>query len=213
MNFSSSEIDVVSQALLRLQPRTQPDRRRHRRIPMPVSGRLLDHNQQEHFCRTVDLSAGGALLELAGDPAPLEGAPVVIYLEHLGRLPAKVVSVRPEDQLAVQLTISQTKRERIVEFLTARLANYDPDAEAAPVDFTRRRAMRYPGSGELFVETDDGRRIACEALDFSLLGIAVKAAGLRPALGAWVRVGAAHGRVTRYLEGGFAIDFAPRPKD
>ena len=40
-----------------------------------------------------------------------------------------------------------------------------------------------------------------------MVGASLKTAQTRPSIGAWVRVGQTYGRVSRYLEDGFAIDF------
>jgi hypothetical protein len=40
--------------------------------------------------------------------------------------------------------------------------------------------------------------------------VALRTSGLRPALGAWVKVGATYGQVARFIDGGFAVDFGPR---
>ena len=52
----------------------------------------------------------------------------------------------------------------------------------------------------------DGRVYSCEVIDISLSGAAVKIEVL-PALGTYLLLGKMRGRVVRYLDNGFAIEF------
>ena len=179
------------------------ERRRHRRIRAGIGARFLAANE-ETPCRTIDVSCGGALLEATEWPAV--GERLILVSRELGRLPGAVVRHVDGQGLGVRFDLTMVKRERLAETLTMRAnPQFCEGLEETP------RARRYDGAGRtVLVETADGRGLECEILDFSLLGVALRTPGLRPALGAWVKVGATYGQVARFIDGGFAVDFGPR---
>lgn len=182
------------------------DRRRYRRMPVAIGARLLA-NGDEAPCRTLDFSCGGALVEALDWPQV--GAPVVLYARDIGRVAGEVVRHVPERGFGMRFEIGPYKRERLAEILTLKA---NPQADAArEIDSVRRAAPRFAGDGQtVVVELEDGRSVPCEILDFSLFGVAVRTPSLRPPLGAMVKIGATRGRVARFIEGGFAVDFGPR---
>lgn len=182
------------------------DRRRHRRVQLAMGARLLVGGD-EAPCRTLDLSCGGALVEVVDWP-PI-GDPVVLYARDLGRVAGEVVRHVPERGIGMRFEIGPYKRERLAEILTLK-ANPQAQADGA-LEGARRTAQRFAGEGQIaHVEMEDGRTLPCEILDFSLFGVAVRTEALRPPLGAFVKIGATRGRVARFFEGGFAVDFGPR---
>lgn len=185
-------------ALLTLARREAPDRRRFRRLGMDLRGRLLDRAGEEHDCRTLDISAGDA--RIASPAHALPGDRLIVYLQELGRIEAEIVRVLDGASFAVQFHASLHKRERIAEQLTLMI---NP---GCAVD-DERRHRRLSGSGVVAVELEDGTALPCEVLDFSMVGLAVKTMRVRPLIGAWVKVGNQYGRVSRYIDGGFAVDF------
>jgi hypothetical protein len=157
-------------------------------------------------CRTLDVSCGGALVEATHWPAI--GERVVLVARDLGRVDASVVRHIADKGFGVRFEIGPHKRERIAETLTIK-ANPNIAEGIGP----ERRLQRRDGGGAIVnVEMDDGGRIACQVVDFSLLGVALATQEARPPIGAWVKVGVTHGRVTRYFERGFAVDFGPRTR-
>lgn len=178
------------------------DRRRHRRVPVLVTGRLLDGFEREAACETVNVSAGGAVLD--SEQRPPIGASAVLYLEHFGRLDAEVVRHEGGSLFGVRFQAGAAKRERIVETLTWLIGG----RPAGVAD--ERRHPRQTGAAKVNVRLESGRQIACEIEDFSLVGMALRAPQPRPMLGEWVRVGDIYGRVARYTPVGFAVDFENR---
>jgi hypothetical protein len=177
------------------------ERRRFFRAPVVLDGRMLDPLGREHDCRTADISPGDARIAA---PMVLDvGHRVVLYLEGVGRVSGVVARRCGENEFAIIFDGSAHKREKLAETLMWLLNKSRLDADEAP-----RRASASPHTARL--ETEDGRLIDGEILDFSLTGVTVRCAKAPP-LGAWVRVGAVHGRVARWVEGGFAVDFEPRP--
>lgn len=187
-----------------LAKRTGADRRRFRRANTHLAGRFQDDSKREHPCRTEDLSPGGACI---GAPAPEIGSRVLIYLDRVGRVEAKVVRIDGPQRFAVVFVASARQRERIAEALILILN----ETKLPPDDVEgARRNKRYSGTGLLSVELEDGSSIECTVLDFSLVGASLSCKRNPPRVGSWVRCGASYGRVARYLERGFAVDFQPR---
>jgi hypothetical protein len=190
-------------ALMSLAQRDAPDRRRFRRCGVDLHGRLMDHAGEEHDCRTLDISPGDA--RIATPAKGRVGDRLIVYLKEVGRVEAEIVRALDTASYAIQFNVSAHKRERIAEHLMI-LINPTSGVE------DDRRHARFGGNGVLPVELEDGTSIPCEILDFSLVGLAVKTARPRPLIGAWVKVGNQYGRVSRYLDQGFAIDFEIRAR-
>lgn len=195
MNAAVSFADV--RAKLALARRAPAERRRFRRLPVEMSGRMMDAAGQEHACRTADISPGDMRIHSLCEPAV--GDRVVFYLDALGRLEGHVVRRIGEGEFAVRLNTSARKRERIAESLTWRI-----NSLALALEGEESASRADPSLAALRLET--GALIEGEIIDFSLIGMAVRAAR-RPPIGAWVRIGLVHGRVARYIDGGFAVDF------
>jgi hypothetical protein len=187
-------------ALMSIAQRNAPERRRYRRVDLGLSGRLLDRSGEEHDCRTVDISPGDA--RIASPARARVGDRMIVYLKEVGRVEAEIVRLLEGATFAVQFHATSHKRERIAEHLT-KLMN--PGCDVGE----ERRQTRFGGAGVAPVELEDGTSIPCEILDFSLVGLAVQSTR-RPLIGAWVKVGNQYGRVSRYLDNGFAIDFETR---
>jgi hypothetical protein len=188
-------------ALLTLARREAPDRRRYRRLGLDLRGRLLDRGGHEHDCRTLDISAGDA--RIASPARAHAGDKLIVYLQEIGRVEAEIVRVLEGATFAVQFNASLHKRERIAEQLTLMI---NPECAVE----NERRNRRISGSGVVPIELEDGTTMPCEVLDFSLVGLAVKTMRVRPLIGAWVKIGNQYGRVSRYIDGGFAVDFESR---
>jgi len=179
------------------------ERRRFRRMPMQVSGRLLDTFGREHDCRTEDISPGD--VRIAATTLPIVGERVVIYLEGIGRVSGKVARTCGEGEVAVIFDFTAHKREKMAEQLTL-LINRD-----LGIDEPVRPTLR-DGAQHIKIEFETGETYDGEVVDFSLAGITIKTKRPPPLIGVWVRVGTVYGRVARLIEGGFAIDFDQRPR-
>lgn len=177
------------------------ERRRFRRMPMEVSGRLLDPLGREHDCRTADISPGD--IRLAATVLPQVGERVVIYLDGFGRLSGIVARKCGEDEVAIIFDFSAHKREKMAEQLTIAI-NRDLGIEEPA------RPVLRDGAHHVKLEFETGETYEGEVADFSLAGISIKSRRPPPLIGVWVRVGNVYGRVARIIEGGFAIDFEPR---
>jgi hypothetical protein len=177
------------------------ERRRFRRLPIAITGRLLDASGREHDCRTADISPGDA--RIVSDVLPNMGDRVVIYLSGLGRVSGRVARKCSESEMAVIFDFSAHKREKMAEQLTLVL-NKD-----LGIDEDMRPTLR-EGAQSVRLEFETGEAYEGEVVDFSLTGITVKSKRPPPLLGVWVRIGTVYGRVARLIEGGFAVDLEPR---
>lgn len=177
------------------------ERRRFRRMPIEITGRLLDAAGREHDCRTADMSPGD--VRIVSDLPPPVGERVVIYLDGFGRVSGKVARKCGEGEMAVIFDFSAHKREKMAEQLTLAV-----NKELGIEDDARPIAR--DGAQTVRLEFETGEAYDGEVVDFSLAGITIKSKRQPPLLGVWVRVGTVYGRVSRLIEGGFAIDLEPR---
>ena len=203
MTNTAAKIDFATAAsrLNSIRTRAQ-ERRRFRRSPLIIGGRLLDHEGREHDCRTADLSPGDVRI-IATTP-PTVGERVVIYLDGIGRVSGKVARTCGEGEVAVIFDFSAHKREKLAEQLTLAI-NRDLGIEEPahrPISSSNARLIR--------IEHEAGDAYEGEVIDFSLAGLTVRTRRRAPPIGAWVRIGGIYARVARMVEGGFAVDFEPR---
>jgi hypothetical protein len=178
------------------------ERRRFRRMPVVVNGRLLDPLGREHDCRTADISPGD--IRIAAPILPQVGERVVIYLAGFGRVSGHVARKCGEGEVAVIFDFSAHKRERMAEQLTLAV-NRDLGIEEPP------RAIR-EAARTIKLQFETGEAYEGEVVDFSLAGITIMSRRPPPLIGVWVRAGNVYGRVARLIEGGFAIDLEPRQR-
>lgn len=203
MSNTAHKIDLASAArrLVAAQVGLR-ERRRFRRMPIEVSGRLMDSNGREHDCRTADISPGD--IRIVSDTLPPVGERVVIYLAGFGRVSGKIARKCAEGEMAVIFDFSAHKREKMAEQLTL-AANRE-----LGIDADERPAAIRDGAQTIKLEFETGEAYLGEVVDFSLAGITIKSKRPPPLIGVWVRVGTVYGRVSRLIEGGFAIDLEPR---
>jgi PilZ domain len=163
-----------------------------------VFGRFMLPDMSEHACQVLDLTLAGATF-ITSDVPPL-GMAIVAYLEDLGRV--EVVSGEPvPGGFKITYAASGTRLERLQQ----RIAYLIDRAEGAP---DQRRHPRFePKDKHSSITMPDGRSYNCEVLDISVSGAGIKT-DVMPSLGTFLMVGKMKGRVVRYLENGFAIEFA-----
>lgn len=204
MSTPARKLDLAN-AALRLRTTTAragQERRRFRRMPLIIGGRMLDPLGREHDCRTADISPGD--VRLAAPILPGVGDRIVMYLDGLGRMSGSVARRCGEGEVAVIFDFSTHKREKLAEQLTFAVNKQKLGLVEAPRpagDGVQRARIEIEG-----VPAFDG-----EVLDFSLTGMTLRSSRTPPLIGSWVRVGGIYGRVARIIEGGFAVDFDSRP--
>lgn len=195
----SSDLNAHLDALAdHLQPEPARERRRHRRVPLSISGTLLDTRNNEHPFDILDASAGG--LRIKTDARCMIGEKVVLYCQSIGRLQGAVAR-RGDGELAIAMNLTPLKKDKLIEALTWQINKDQLQLEDT------RRAERFNATGEVVCELSNGRKLQCRALDISLLGMSLATSGKRPMLGEPVTIGRYKGTVARYTDQGFAVDF------
>jgi hypothetical protein len=202
MSNTAAKIDLAAAAQRLAGSRIgMRERRRFRRMPMAITGRLLDAEGREHDCRTADISPGD--VRIVSPVSPDVGERVVIYLDGFGRVSGRVARSCGEGEVAVIFDFSAHKREKMAEQLTLALnKGLGVEAPARPIGRDPAQTIR--------IEFETGEAYDGEVLDFSLAGVTVRTPRPPPLIGVWVRIGGVYGRVARLIEGGFAVDFEPR---
>ena len=204
MRNAAQKIDISSIASRLSNPRLGAhERRRFRRLPLVIGGRLLDSAGREHDCRTADISPGD--VRIVATTPPDVGERIVIYLDGIGRVSGKVARTCGEGEVAVIFDFSAHKREKLAEQLTLAI-NRDLGIEPEP------HAISGADAQLVKLQFETGEAYDGEVIDFSLAGVTIRTRRAPPLIGVWVRVGAIYGRVARLTEDGFAIDFEQRPR-
>jgi PilZ domain len=162
-----------------------------------VFGRFMLPDMSEHACQVLDLTMQGATFITSDVPPP--GMAIVAYLEDLGRV--EVLSGSP---VQGGFTVSYAATGARLDRLKQRIQYLMDRADGAP---DHRRHPRFePKDKHSSIMMPDGRSYSCEVLDISVSGAGIKT-DVMPALGTYLMVGKMKGRVVRYLENGFAIEF------
>lgn len=163
-----------------------------------VFGRFMLPDMSEHACQVQDMTSTGAIFITSDVPAP--GQPIVAYLEDLGRV--EVVSGEAV-QGGFRVTYSATGAR--LERLMQRIEWVHRRGSAGTIE--QRRHQRFePKDRHSVITLPDGRTYACEVMDISVSGAAIKTS-VMPSMGTYLMVGKMKGRVVRFLEQGVAIEF------
>lgn len=174
------------------------ERRRFRRVHIPLLGRYMLEDRREYPCQIINMSAGGIAVR-----APEIGKPgerIVMYIDTLGRVEGEIVRTSPEG-FALQLKATQNRREKIIDTLTWLL-----NKERFLLPETRRHERIVPKNPATKLKLSDGTEVPCRVLDVSLGGAAVDVEP-KPPIGAHVMLGRTAGRVIRHGEDGISLKF------
>lgn len=183
--------------------RQKPDRRRHQRVELRLTGRFMSDGA-DHTFLTENVSCGGATFEAASIPAI--GSKIVCYFDELGRVACEVVR-KTEAGFAVSYQTPQHKKDKLADRLVW-LLNYKK------YDLADERASpRKATGGPALVTRSNGTKLQCRVIDISLTGAAFEFDGPVPIVGEHVRVGSLRGAVVRAVTGEFAIRFLHPKKD
>jgi hypothetical protein len=146
----------------------------------------------------VNMSPGGMAVIAPVSAQP--GERVIAYVDHLGRLEGHVARLF---QNGFAMTISATirKRDKLAAQLTW-LANRH--ILGLPED--RRHGRMVPRNPIAPLVLANGVNVSCRVVDISQSGAAI-VSDQRPQIGSLVTLGKVPGRVVRYLDDGFAIEF------
>jgi hypothetical protein len=190
MTFARRQQGVLS--------RIVPDRRRYKRISVTLLGRFMRENKEEHPCKLVDVSAGGAAIT---SPVSVPvGERVVAYFDHIGGIEGVVVR-EFDGGFAFSIAATKHKREKLAAQLTW-LANRSELGN----DDGRRHERITPKNGEQTLQLAEGIVLTCRVLDVSISGASI-ATPARPELGTEVMLGKLRARVMRHHPQGFGVQF------
>jgi hypothetical protein len=180
--------------------RIAPDRRRHKRIAVELLGRFMRENKQDHPCKLIDISAGGAAIKPMSAIVLAAGERVVAFFDHIGGIEGTMVR-EFDGGFAFKLIATQHKREKLAAMLTW-LAN------RSELDGTdeRRHERIVPNSGRQQLQLAEGILLECEVLDISISGASIGTPA-RPVLGTEVMLGKLRARVVRHHAQGFGVQF------
>jgi hypothetical protein len=188
-------------ALLQTKPKIlslTDERRRFQRVRVNLLGRYMLSDRREFPCQVSDMSPGGMALT-----APVSGAigeRVVAYVDHLGRLEG-VITRTFNNGFAMTISATARKRDKLAAQLTW-LAN----RHILNMPEDRRHGRFVPRKQSARLIMPNGVNLACRIIDVSESGAGI-ATDQRPPIGALVTIGKVTGRVVRYLDEGFAVEF------
>ncbi len=178
--------------------RIAPDRRRHRRVELSLLGRFMRQNREEHHCRLLDISVGGASLQ---GPLTVDvGETIVVYFDELGRLEGTVTR-RMQDGFAMSFKATSRKREKLAEQLTWLI-----NRNILGLPDERRHERVVPSRKEVTLHLPKGATVTCTMIDVSIGGASILT-DARPELGTEIVLGRLRGRVARHHDSGLGIEF------
>lgn len=155
-------------------------------------------DRQEYDCEVINMSPGD--LALTAAVSGRLGERVIAYVDHLGRLEGKIARLLPNG-FALVLSGTPRKRDKLAAQLTW-LAN----RHILQLPEDRRHGRFAPRNSLGHMILPNGLNVVCRVIDLSLSGAAIGTEH-RPPLGALVTIGKVQGRVVRYIENGFAVEF------
>jgi hypothetical protein len=175
------------------------ENRRYQRVKVDLLGRYMLEDRREFPCQVINMSPGG--LAMIAPACGRLGERVVAYVDHVGRLEGLIARIFPSG-FSMTIAASQRKRDKLAAQLTWLANRHILDM---PED--RRHARAASRDQMVTLELEDGSKEQCAIVDLSVSGVAVVSRN-RPPVGSPVRVGKAPGRVVRYLDNGFAVEFS-----
>jgi hypothetical protein len=163
-------------------------------VPRVLFGRFMLPDMSEHPCQVGEINADGVKLLTSTPVEP--GTSIIAYLDDIGRVDGEV-SGRIDGGFHLDFKLTGARRERMEKRIDW-LLNSNPE---------QRRHDRFsPKQAASHISLADGREYACEVIDISVSGAAIKCHVL-PSIGTYVNLGKMRGRVVRYTSDGFAIEF------
>lgn len=177
---------------------TNKEQRRGKRIEFELTGRFLDHDENEFDLKTANVSCTGAYILC--EHSPEVGTDIICYFNDLGRISSRVIRHLPNG-FAVNFNLTMFKRDKIADKLTW-LINKD----ALGLE-EQRDLPRFAMNGPALVERENGRHIQCRVIDFSLASASFETSASLPPIGEVVKAGILSGRVIRSEGKIFAIRY------
>lgn len=161
-------------------------------------GRFMLPDMTEYPCQVSELTPDGAVFTTS--MVPDRDIQILAYLDEIGRVEGLSGDAVPG---GFRVVFSHTGQRK--ERFASRLSGRSNKNDTAGTDL-RRHARYAPADSQSYITLPDGRVYACEILDISLTGAAVKV-DVMPSLGSYLMLGKMRGRIVRYVESGIAIEF------
>ncbi|MBA2124801.1 pilus assembly protein PilZ [Hyphomicrobium methylovorum] len=174
------------------------DSRKHRRLPLTLSGRYMRSDRSEFTCEMKDVSVGGAAV--LTPHVPEIGERVVAYFEHLGGVEG-IVARLTEGGFAFAFKVTEHKREKLAAQIMWLINREDYPEQA--VRLHERVGTR---GRRTTLKVDDGVIIDVELLDLSASGASIGTPA-RPPIGSFVVAGKSRAIVRRHHEHGIGLQF------
>ncbi|WP_375200858.1 PilZ domain-containing protein [Hyphococcus sp.] len=177
------------------------DRRKHRRVELPVKARFLTEKGVECAAEVLNISAAGAMLRTKFPPSL--GQSLVLYIDQIGRVEAKVVR-SSNNSFAVTYPKRRAKQAKIADNITSAINNRHAGAD-------RRTNPRIQQDAPATVLLEDGREVKCSIMDISLTGASLDISP-RPPLGTHLVLGRMTAKVVRRHDKGVGVVFTGSAK-
>jgi hypothetical protein len=127
------------------------------------------------------------------------GTTIIAYLDDIGRVDGESRRAVSTDGFYLDFKLSWSRAAKRMQKRIDWLLNSNPEQRRHDRFLAERRLPRTSTCA-------DGREYACEVIDISVSGAAIKCHVL-PSIGTYVNLGKMRGRVVRYTSDGFAIEF------
>lgn len=178
---------------------SQRDRRVWLREKITLPAKLfVPSTEIEIDCIVTDLSPGGAGVDTT--IIPPVGTEVVLYIEGFDRFAGSIARISANGA-GIKFNCSEYKQARTAEKIYCYLIG-----EPLPKTSTRSaRRAALPSAREL--QRENGEKAGFDVIDISLTGAALRTRS-RPVIGEVITIGSVKGRVVRYVDNGFAVEFA-----
>lgn len=174
------------------------DKRRHRRINVPVQACVLHENGRESDCAITSISVGG--LSAHANLTPRINSQVVIVVDKIGRVHGRVVRVSGATFAIAFETFSDRKRIKLADELAWALNSENLGLNED------RHGIRQNKSGFARIGLGGGLHFRRNFIDVSENGASFETSD-RPAIGESADVDSRPARVVRIHDRGFAVEF------
>ena len=174
------------------------ERRRFQRVRVDLLGRYMLPDRREFPCQVINMSPGGMAMIAPVSSQP--GDRVVAYVDHVGRLEGHIARIF-DNGFAMTIAATTRKRDKLAAQLTWLANRHLLDS---PEDRRHGRFVPRSPVGRLILS--NGLNVSCRIIDVSQSGAGIMS-DQRPPIGSLVTLGKVQGRVVRYIDDGFAIEF------
>jgi hypothetical protein len=176
------------------------EKRRFRRVKLPLTGRLyVPETQEESNCAIEDISPGDASLICTLKEEPKGRA--VLYLDALGRFEGPIIRGN-EGGFVMTFSCSQQKREKLADQLSFEMNRH----LLTESELRRSDRVEAAGGSVTHITRSTGEQIRCGVMDLSLTGVSLRTE-TRPPIGEHILVGHRAGRVARHHDDGVGVEF------